>query len=253
MPTCSLYTTVLKFRSGVFESLKGEEHFKKLRDAPDRVVTLLGSAIWGAAFTGLFCWVFVGGKFIPATCVSKKMMLGLGALHLTSISLPNKKGIVFLSIWSETRAIALQIYALLVGLLAIFLLRFLVSLVCRDLFVSSFYRKHPAAINFINLVLECWNLALSVGTMLGRAIKHSIISFYYIGRIDVPTFAPGVGMVGPLHLDSEHMIFKNELLIHESVSLLFSSALHFGAYSNALHELTHGHFSIVTHSSRESE
>ena len=62
MPSSLLYS-VLKFRSGVLESLRGEDHFKRLRDAPDSVTTLLGGAIWGAAFTGLFCWVFVGGMF----------------------------------------------------------------------------------------------------------------------------------------------------------------------------------------------
>ena len=140
----------------------------------------------------------------------------------------NLTGIIFLSIWSETRETALNIYALLVGLLTIFLLRLLVSKLCRDLYVSSFYRKHPAAINFINVVLECWNLALAVGTMLIRAIKHSIIAFCYIGRIDVRTYAPGVGIVGPLNLDSEHISFKNDLLIHEAVRLLIELECYFG-------------------------
>lgn len=58
--------------------------------------------------------------------------------------------------------------------------------------------------------------------MLVRAIKHSIIAFYYIGRVDVRTFAPGVGMVGLLDLDSEHVSFKNDLLIHEAVSIFVS-------------------------------
>ena len=182
-----LHVPVIKFRSGVLESLKGEEHFQELRGGPDSVTTLLGSALWGAAFTGLFCWLFVGG-------------------------------IVFFSIWSETREAALQIYALLLGILVIFLLRFVISKLFRDLYVSSFYRKHPGAINLINVVLECWNLAVSIGTMLARAIKLSIVTFLYIGRIDVPTFAPGVGTVGPLSLDNEHVSFKRDLLIHEAVS-----------------------------------
>ena len=155
-----------------------------------------------------------------------------------------------MSIWSQTRDIALQIYALLVGLLVVFLLRSLVSLVCRDLYVSSFYRKHPAAINFINLLLECWNLALSVGTMLARALKHSIIAFYYIGRIDVPTFAPGVGTVGSLHLDSEHMSFKNELLIHESVRLVFQV---FGFLALVCMLCTSSHMVILASSSISGE
>lgn len=181
----SYVSTVLKFRSGVLESLQGGKQFQELRDRPDNVTTLLGSALWGAAFTGLFCWLFVGG-------------------------------IVFSSVWSETRETALQIYALLLGILAIFLLRFLVTKMFRDLYVSSFYRKHPAAMNIVNVVLECWNLALSIGTMLARAIKLSLVAFLYIGRIDVPVFSPGVGTIGPLRLDSEHVSFKKDLLIHEA-------------------------------------
>lgn len=178
---------MLKFRSGVLESLNGEENFQRLRDGPSSVTTLLGSALWGAACTGLFCWLFVFG-------------------------------LVFLSVWSETRETALQIYALLLGLLAIFLLRLLVERVFRDLYNPSFYRKHPAAVNTINMVLECWNLAISILTMAGRAIKVSFVTLLYIGRIDTPLFAPGVGTIGPLVLDSEHLIFKKDLLIHEAVS-----------------------------------
>ena len=84
--------------------------------------------------------------------------------------------------------------------------------------MGMFYRRHPAAVNVINALLESWNLALSIGTMLMRSAKLLLVSCIYIGRIDVPTFSSGVGYVGPYALDSEHFSFKNDLLIHEAVS-----------------------------------
>lgn len=113
---------------------------------------------------------------------------------------------------------SLDIYAFLIGALTIFLINFLVVKLFRDLYPSFFYRRHPAAINFVNLLLESWNLALSIGTMLVRSIKLLIVTVIYIGRIDVPIFSPGVGNVGPIALDSEHVSFKHDLLIHDAVS-----------------------------------
>jgi len=96
--------------------------------------------------------------------------------------------------------------------------RFAFERLFRDLYVSSFYRKHPAVMNVLNVLFECWNLSISIGLMLARSFKLLLVSAVYIGRIDVPTFSPGVGYVGPYPLDSEHFNFKKDLLIHEAVS-----------------------------------
>lgn len=181
----SMVSTVLKFRSGVFKSLRGNDTFQQLRESPARVTGLLGSAIWGSVFTGFFCAFFAGG-------------------------------ISFLSVWSETRSTALRIYALLIGVVAIWFVNFLATRLFRDLYVSFFYRRHPAAVNFINVLLESSNLPLAIGLMFLRSVKLLAVTICYIGRIDVPTFAPGVGYVGSMPLDSEHFGFKNDLLIHEA-------------------------------------
>ena len=109
-------------------------------------------------------------------------------------------------------------YAVVIGFHAIFLISFLVTRLFRELYASSFYRRHPAAMNFINALFESWNLVLAVVMMFYRSMKLLGVTIYYIGRIDVPMTSPGVGYVGPFALDSEHFHFKRDLLIHEAVS-----------------------------------
>eukprot|EP00567_Pseudictyota_dubia_P008535 CAMPEP_0197445258 /NCGR_PEP_ID=MMETSP1175-20131217/10520_1 /TAXON_ID=1003142 /ORGANISM="Triceratium dubium, Strain CCMP147" /LENGTH=82 /DNA_ID=CAMNT_0042976185 /DNA_START=28 /DNA_END=272 /DNA_ORIENTATION=+ len=62
---------------------------------------------------------------------------------------------------------------------------------------AAFYRKRPAQGNIVSLILEVANIGYAVGTALARAIKLVLISLLYIGRLDTPLLADGVG-VGPL-------------------------------------------------------
>ena len=52
--------------------------------------------------------------------------------------------------------------------------------------------------------------------MLVRLVKLIMISAFYIGRLDTPLFAPGVGMIGPLHLDAHPIQFRKDLLVHDA-------------------------------------
>jgi hypothetical protein len=52
--------------------------------------------------------------------------------------------------------------------------------------------------------------------MLVRLVKLIMISAFYIGRLDTPLFAPGVGMVGPMHLDAHPIQFRKDLLVHDA-------------------------------------
>ena len=49
-----------------------------------------------------------------------------------------------------------------------------------------------------------------------RMVKLIMISVFYIGRLDTPLFAPGVGHIGPVLLDSHHVQFRKDLLLHEA-------------------------------------
>jgi len=52
--------------------------------------------------------------------------------------------------------------------------------------------------------------------MLVRLVKLIMISAFYIGRLDTPLFAPGVGMIGPMHLDAHPIQFRKDLLVHDA-------------------------------------
>jgi hypothetical protein len=52
--------------------------------------------------------------------------------------------------------------------------------------------------------------------MFVRLVKLIMISAFYIGRLDTPLFAPGVGMIGPMHLDARPIQFRKDLLVHDA-------------------------------------
>lgn len=75
--------------------------------------------------------------------------------------------------------------------------------------------------NILNVLFESWGVLVAAGYMLLRGFKLVLLAAIYIGRIDTPMLAPGVGYVGVFALDSGHVGFKKDLLIHEAVSLLY--------------------------------
>lgn len=88
-------------------------------------------------------------------------------------------------------------------------------------FYSAYYRKRPAASSVMSVVLECWSLGQSVGTVTLRFVKLILVTAMYVGRIDQPMLAPGVGYIGPMNLDSDPVAFKVDLLGHEAVRIHF--------------------------------
>ena len=77
--------------------------------------------------------------------------------------------------------------------------KILVLLVLRRFLFSGLFRKQPAAANVLLVVLlECWSLALTAGTMLARLVKFMLITGFYIARIDTPMLVDGVGSIGPV-------------------------------------------------------
>lgn len=57
-------------------------------------------------------------------------------------------------------------------------------------------------------------VGFAIGTALARAIKLILIAALYIGRVDTPLLAPGVG-VGPL-MDRYPFIFRQDILALEA-------------------------------------
>jgi len=104
----------------------------------------------------------------------------------------------------------------IIGFFVILVTRQLVLVCLRLNTFSGFYRKRPAAGNIWFIVMEVWNVALSVGFMLARSIKMIVIGLLFIARTDTPFLAPGVGYVGRLNLDHYPVTFKRDLLLHDA-------------------------------------
>ena len=87
---------------------------------------------------------------------------------------------------------------------------------CRQSYYKAFYRRRPAAANISALALECTNFSLSVGFVFLRMCKLIITAALFVGRIDTPFLAPGVGRLGPLELDNYPNVFLKDILGHEA-------------------------------------
>ena len=92
----------------------------------------------------------------------------------------------------------------------------MMSLLRKFFYAGGYYRRRPAAGNIMNVILECWSLGLSAGTMTARTVKLLVVTFFYLGRIDTPMLAPGVGQIGSTNLDPAPNAFRKDLLVHEA-------------------------------------
>ena len=100
--------------------------------------------------------------------------------------------------------------------MCIMLLKLVVLVSCRSATYAGFYRKRPALANITALALECANLALSIGFVLLRIVKLLLTAALYVGRIDTPFLAPGVGQLGGFELDNYPRIFVKDVLAQEA-------------------------------------
>ena len=81
---------------------------------------------------------------------------------------------------------------------------------------AGFYRKNPLSANITFVAYECWNSAVMSGFALIRVTKLFIVILLYVGRVDRPILADGVGDIGPLSMDYWPEIFKQDLLSVEA-------------------------------------
>jgi len=52
--------------------------------------------------------------------------------------------------------------------------------------------------------------------MIARLFKLIAISAFYVGRIETPLFAKGVGEIGPVPIDSYPVQFRKDLVVHDA-------------------------------------
>ena len=180
----SYISSVLKFRSGFFPSLKSKD-FLQYRFAQDQSTILFGSAFWGSLYTAGIIALVIGG-------------------------------ISFAIVYKGSRQFVLTIVAQTIGLLCTILVKVVVLCVLRRKFYAAFHRKRTGVSNVLVLILESWDVALSTGYMLGRSTKLLLVAVWYIGRIDAPLLAGGAGYVGTVPLDAYPVAFRKNILQIES-------------------------------------
>lgn len=181
----NVVTTTLKFRRGVLPSLRSEDFLHRYRFALDQVALVYGGMFWGVLFSSI----------------------AIGALT---------GGFVYLLLWESTSGIVLSAIGNLLGLSVILITKIIMSQIMRFTFFAAFYRRLPLAGNVLTIIVEVYSIAISVWFMLVRTIKITILAALSLGRIDVPLFASGVGIFGPLEIDNWPTVTRKEILVHEA-------------------------------------
>ena len=116
-------TTILELRSGVIPSLHSPT-FQKYRVAPDTVTMLTGSLFWGCLMSSILFGSVVGF-------------------------------LVFLFLWQGSVFSMLRICTVLIGIIAIILIKVIVVHFCfRKRYYQGLYRTRPSASNILLLALE---------------------------------------------------------------------------------------------------
>ena len=75
--------------------------------------------------------------------------------------------------------------------------------------------------------------------MAVRMVKLVLVAAFYVGRIDTPLFAPGVGQVGPIHIDGHPLQYRKDLVLHDAHR-------HRKLFDKSCIALVGGHDSVLT-------
>lgn len=166
----SVASTILKLHCGVIPTLQDSD-FGRYRRAPDQVAILTGSIFFGTLVSSV-----IVGAFLGLIC--------------------------FFFLWQGSAYFAQRFFAIVIGVLGMFLIRIIIVTACRCALFRAFYREKPRAGNLSILGLEWANFLLSAGFIFVRMLKLLVVAGASIGRLDIPFLAPGVGRIGPVELDN---------------------------------------------------
>ena len=205
----SLISTTLKLRSGVIPTLRNK-NFSSFHYEVYNSTKLIGSMFW----SNLVASLVVGST--------------IGFL-------------VFLTLWQVSVPLVQQLFALAIGVCIMILLRFLLTRWFRTSSHRGFYRVKPFSSNIISLMKECLNMGLTVTIALSRALILFLLSEFYVGRLDTPFVANGVGDYGWIDLEPYHKWFLAAILsveahrhpYMESLGVMYLMKLkHIGNFNN---------------------
>jgi len=172
--------TILKFRSGVIPSLK-DPNFLKYRRGLVNQTYMIGAMFWGLVVTTLMVTILVAV-------------------------------VVFLFVQPFVRGIVIDILAQVLGIAATIILRTILCMIFLRTAYAGFYRKMPAFANAFMFAVECWNIGLTILSVIVRVAKFLLATSLYAGRIDRPVLAEGLA----LDIDSLPRMFRQNLLSAEA-------------------------------------
>lgn len=180
----SVTTTIIQLRTGVIPTLKADD-FEKYRVSQDTVTLLTGSMFWGTLVSSLLFGVLVAI-------------------------------IVFFGLWQASVYLVQKLITLAVGFGVVILFRMLMISCCKSWYFQGLYRKKPAAANIAMMALEWANYIFSTLVILIRMVKLIVVAVAYIGKIDRPLLAKGVGQIASVELDPYPTIHTRDLLAHDA-------------------------------------
>ena len=105
-------------------------------------------------------------------------------------------GLIFLFLWPITRDSMMIVLSWFLGLMITIVLKVLLTMLLRKKLYIAFFRKRPCLGNLSALAMECWNIGLGGGVLIGRLTQFALASAFWIGRIDVPFLDSEVNLLG---------------------------------------------------------
>lgn len=205
----SVTSTTLQFRSGVIPFFRDGSSFEMYRSRLDLITILLGSMFWSSLYASALLGILVGFVLFLFLWQVRTERVG----SVSGVRATFSHDVSCLLLFQATRTFFVNLLAVLIALICTISIKILISVFLLRKVYVAFYRKKVNQANVVSLALECIMVGFAIGTALARAIKLVLIAVLYIGRIDMPLLAPGVG-VGPL-MDRYPFIFRQDILALE--------------------------------------
>ena len=75
-------------------------------------------------------------------------------------------------------------------------LKLLLTMLLRKKLYIPFFRQRSCLSNRSALPMECWNIGLEGGVLIGRLTQFALASVFWTGRIDVPFLDSEINLLG---------------------------------------------------------
>jgi hypothetical protein len=211
----SAVSTLMRYRCGLIDLMNDPKH-RLIRAYPEQVALLRGTRV-------IACQIHL---ICPSDTVSCRLYVSSvpGAMFWGTLFSGGLMGVVvgglmFLVVWQVTSSVFQKLIALLIGVVVVIVLQYLFVRASRSWLASkAYYRSRPGTANILLLLQECAFFALTIGFTLVRTTNIIVVTILFVGRVDRPFLADGIGEIESLgfRLDSHPYIFAMDILQHEA-------------------------------------